>query len=415
VGLLSRIAARNEARNWHPSTITAPQRLFPGGSISDATGRNLSPDQALSLPAVLQAVRLISWSLAMLPWPVYECEGPSKRKKLRKAEDHPLYWILEKEPNREQTPFEFKTEIIANALLRGDSYNQVTRRRDGSLLEVWPLDTDRMQVYRSDTQLRYDYLDTAGKTWGFDSKDNEILHVKGFTDRGFMGYATTQRAATAFGKLKAMEEFGGRVFKNGVSTGSIVEADEPYKMEASEAKAFVDKLSDSLTGEKNAHRVALLPHGMKLRALGFTAQEAQLLEGMTFQVQEVARVFGIPPHLLMELSKATFSNIEHQMIQFIQLTLGPWMTNIEQRFERTLLTREERKTYYIEFMVDALLRTDIKTRFEALRIAVGQPWMSVNEGRDKLNMNPVKGHDEIAQPLNMGNPGGNPDLTKATA
>jgi len=347
----------------------------------------------------------------MLPSPLYE-KVKGGTTKIRAAEEHPLWWVLEKEPNREQTPFEFKTELIANALLRGDSYAQVVRSPlSGHVQEIWPLLTCQMEeTRRVNGWLYYDYRDGAGKITTLTNKKRDILHLKGFTDKGFLGYAMAQRAATTFGKMGAMDEFGARVFKTGMSPGSVVETEHQFKTKE-DKQAFADKLSDTYGGVSNSHKVAVFDNGMKFRTVGITAQEAQMIEGMTFQVQEVARIFGIPPHLLMELSKATFSNIEHQMIQFIQLTLGPWMTNIEQRMEKVLLEAEERKTYYIEFMVDALLRTDIKTRFEALRIAVGQPFMSVNEGRDKLNMDPVDGYDDIAKPLNMGNPGGNPDLT----
>jgi HK97 family phage portal protein len=200
-----------------------------------------------------------------------------------------------------------------------------------------------------------------------------------------------------------MDRFGARVFKNGMTSGVVVEQEQPHKFaNDEEQRRFYDKIREGVSGEDNWHRVIGLPYGMKLRNLGVSPKDAQLIEGLTYQVQDVSRLAGVPPSLLMELSRSTFTNSEQQMLQFVQLCLGPWLVNIEQRFMARLLSSEERRRYKIKFLVDALLRTDLKTQNDALRVAVGGPWMTLNEVRKLKDLQPVEGGNSIPKALNMG-------------
>lgn len=391
----------------HPAQLDDPRVIFGSGYADDATGLNLSETDVLGWPAVMQALRIISWSIGMLPCHLYEKQGEGK-KKLRQADEHPVYWLLHDEPHPDYTPFEFNSAMVFNALLRGNAYAQLVSKKAGVVDSLFPLDPTRMKTQHINGKLIYVYSAAGGESKKI-FPSSEILHIKGFSDGGLLGFALNQISRTTLAKGVAMDRYGARVFKNGMASGSVIESDQPQKWKNDEERdRFYSKLQDRLQGEDNWHKVIGLPYGMSMKNLGISPKDAQLIEGLTFQVQDIARLTGVPPSLLMELSRATFSNVEQQLLQFVQLCLGPWLVNIEQRYKKSLLSIDERKRYVIKFLVDALLRTDLKTQNDALRVAVGQPWMSVNEARDLKELAPVDGGDEVAKPMNMGNPGGNP-------
>lgn len=408
------VAAALESRatvgaTQHPARLDDPKTMFYGGLGDDATGLELGESEVLGWPALIQALRMISWSIGMLPCHLYEKTGSGKGK-LETAEDHPLYWVLHDEPHPEYTPFEFKSCLAFRAAFQGDAYAQIITDSGGKVAKIFPLDTHRMRVRRVAGDLFYEYLD-GGKTKIF--PQNQVLHIKGFNDGGILGFALNQISRTTLAKGVAMDRFGAKVFKNGMTSGVVIEQEQPFKFAPGEEKVFYDRIRDGLSGQDNWHRVFGLPYGMKMKNLGVSPKDAQLIEGLTFQVQDIARLTGVPPSLLMELSRSTFTNSEQQMLQFVQLCLGPWITLIEQRLHKSLLNIDERKRYVIKFLVDALLRTDLKTQNDALRVAVGQPWMSVNEARDLKELQPLEGeqYNEVASPMNMANPGGDPGTT----
>lgn len=399
----------------HPSRLDDPRIVFGDayGAHDESTGLRLTERDVLGWPAVLQACRLVSWSIGMTPCQLFE-KTTEGTKKLKAAEDHPLHWILHDEPHPEYTPFEWKADIAFNAIFRGNWYGQKITTQGNAIQSVFPLDTNRMdRVDRINGRLKFTYREANSRLRVFDM--DELTHVRGFADGGVLGLALQQLSPRTVAKGVAMDQFGAKVFKNGVLSTAIVEQDPDVKLRwtEDERKAFFDKLSDSISGSENWHKVIGLPGGMHLKSLGISAKEAQLVEGLTFQVQDVARLTGVPPSLLMDLSRATFSNVEQQMLQFFKLVLGPWFAILEQRFAKSLLTPEERRRYVIKFNPDAILRTTLKERYDAYRVAVGQPWMSVNEARDLEDM-PSLGEtgDVVMQPLNMTNPGGNPDNTE---
>lgn len=396
--------------SYHPARLDDPRVIFGAGYADDATGLNLSEHEVIGAPAVLQALRVLSWSVGMLPCHLYERSGDGGSKKLRTADDHPVHWLLHDEPHPEFTPFEFFSTVVFNACFRGNFFGLIATGKTGEIELVQPLDSHRMvKVPRVGGALEYHYAEEGGAVKIIPA--SKILHIRGFGDGGILGYALNMISATAMAKGVAMERFGARVFKSGMNAAAVVEAEQPLTFKNDdEKKQFFQRIKDSISGEDNWHTVIGLPYGMKMRTLGISAKEAQLIEGMTFQVQEVSRLTGVPPSLLMDLSRATFTNSEQQMLQFVQLCLGQWTVNIEQRLKKSLLSMDERKRYVIKFLLDALLRTDLKTQNDALRVALGQPWMSVNEVRDLKELPPVDGGDEVPRPLNMANPGGDPGL-----
>lgn len=396
----------------HPSRLDDPRVIFGSGYGDDATGLDLSESEVLGWPALLQALRMISWGIGMMPCHLYEITGAGKGK-LKAAEEHPLHWVLHDEPHPEYTPFEFNSAMAFKAAFQGDAYAQIINKRGGAVDRLFPMDTNRTTAKRVNGKLYFEYREEGGRVRTF--ADEEILHIKGFNDGGILGYALNQISRTTLAKGVAMDRYGARVFGNGMASGTYVETTDPAgKFKSDEERdRFYNKLQDRLKGEGNWHKVIGLPYGLSMKNLGISPKDAQLIEGLTFQVQDISRLTGVPPSLLMELSRATFTNSEQQMLQFIQLCLGPWIVNIEQRYKKSLLSVTERKRYVIKFLVDALLRTDLKTQNDALRVAVGQPWMSVNEARDLKELAPLEGeeYDTVGLPMNMANPGGDPGTT----
>jgi len=398
----------------HPSSGASSSIFGNYGYGDDATGMNLSESEVLGWPALLQALRMLGGCMGMMPCHMYE-RGSGATRKLTINENHPLHWLLHEEPHPEYTPFEFFFGIPFNATFRGNYFGQILRNRKGEVQHVFPLDTHRMTgIQRVYGKLKFFYRQEDGSTRPFD--DSEILHVPGFRD-GILGYAINELARTSLAKGVAMDRFGARVFASGMNAAGILESDAgtgDFK-NLDEKKKFIQGIKDALMGEDNWHTVIGLPAGMKMRTLGVSAKETQLVEAMTFQVQEAARLTGVPPSLLMENSRSTFTNTEQQMLQFIQLGLGQWVVSVEQRLKKSLMTEAERKKFTIKFLVDALLRTDLKTQNDALRVAVGRPWMSVNEARDLKELAPVAGGNDVLAPLNMANPGGNPGQSDTPA
>lgn len=390
------------------SRLDDPRYIFGTSIGDDHTGLDLSESEVVGWPAMLQALRIIGWSLGQMPLQVYEREAQGARK-LKAADGHPLQRILQEKPHDEYTPFEIKEGIGVNAAFRGDSYHQVLRTTSGAVAGLFPLDSNRMRVERRNGQRWYIYSDGGADVY---MRPGEVLHVAGLSDGGLMGFAIQKISATSLAKGVAMDRFGAKTFKNGASGNPIVESTQPYKWkDAAAEKEFYDKLADKIAGQDNWHKIAGLPYGFTIKTLGITAREAQLIEGLVYQVQDIARLTGVPPSLLMDNSHNTFTNSEQQFLQFIKMGLGGWIVKIEERMRLTLLSDAERGRYTIKFNADALLRTSLKERYESYRIACGVPFMSRNEARDLEDMEPIEGGDVIPEPLNMGNPGGDPALS----
>lgn len=385
-----------------------PRYIF-GNYIPDSdVGIDFSEGEVLGWPAMLQALRIIGWSLGQMPLQVYERDASGARK-LTPADNHPLQRVLQEKPHPEYTPFEIKEGIGVNAAFRGDSFHQVARTNKGVVAEIFPLDYHRTRVERRKGQRWYLYND-GGREIAM--RSDEVLHVSGLSDGGMVGFAIQQIAQNAMGKGLAMDRFGAKVFKNGASGNPIIEASQPYTFKTKQdEQEFIDKIKGKLAGSSNWHAPMTLPYGFTIKTLGITAKEAQLIEGLVYQIQDIARLTGVPPSLLMDNSHNTFTNSEQQFLQFIKMGLGGWIVKIEERMRLTLLSDSERSRYTIKFNADALLRTSLKERYESYRIACGVPFMSRNEARDLEDMEPVDGGNVIPDPLNMGDPGGNPDAS----
>lgn len=370
-----------------------------GGGWETPAGTRVTADGSLQVTAVFACTRILAETQAALPLLTYRRLGPGRGR--ARAEEHPLYPVLHSLPNPEMTSFNLRETLQGHLVLRGNCYAEIERDRGGRVVALWPLNPDRMEdIKRENGRLVYFYRvpdKLGGQVKQLDQ--SLVLHVRSLGSNGIVGYSPIRLAMNAVGLALATEEFGGRFFGNGARPGGVLE--HPQSLSDKAYDRLEKKFSNRHQGLENAQRLAILEEGMKYHEIGVKPDEAQFLETRKFQVTEIARLFRVPPHMLADLDRATFSNIEHLSIEFVTFTLYPWLVNWEQEISRSLLTPAERKTYFAEHLVSGLLRGDIKSRYEAYHVARTDGWMSANDIREVENQNPIEGGDVYLVPLNM--------------
>ncbi|MBC7193875.1 phage portal protein, partial [Marinobacter sp.] len=343
------------------------------------------------------AVDILSRTLASLPLTVYwRLQGGGKER----AIDHPLYSILHDLPNPEMTSFELRQALMGHLALWGNAFAEIERDNAGRVVALWPLRPDRMTVKRDQQGLLYVYrIGTTEEEVAL--RQRNVMHIRGLSSDGIIGYSPIRMAREAIGLALATEEFGARFFGNGSRPGGVLQ--HPGKLSDEAARRLKKSWEEMHQGLTQAHRVAILEEGMTWQQVGIPPEDAQFLETRKFQVTEIARIFHIPPHMLADLERSTFSNIEHQGIEFVVHTMRPWLVCWEQAIKRDLFLPSERNIYFAEFLVDGLLRGDIKSRYEAYAVGRQNGWLSADDIRELENMNPLPdGQGKVyLVPLNM--------------
>ena len=351
-------------------------RFMMGGSTS---GKHVNERSAMQMTAVYACVRILSESIASLPVHLYcnEAEGSKTR-----AVKHPLYRILHDEPNPEMTSFVFRETLMTHLLLWGNAYAQIIRNGKGEVIGLYPLMPNRMTVDRDafgKICYRYQMQDSdahTGKTGSVTLKPSDVLHVPGLGFDGLVGYSPIAMAKNAIGLSIATEEYGARFFANGATPGGILEFPGTVKNPESIRESWNKGFSGN-----NAHKVAILEEGMKYTPISISPEQAQFLETRKFQIDEIARIFRVPPHMVGDLEKSSFSNIEQQSLEFVKYTLEPWIIRWEQSLNRALLSETEKPDYFVKFNVDGLLRGDYQSRMNGYAIGIQNGFMSPNDVR----------------------------------
>ena len=356
-------------------------------------GVNVTPDTAMQVSAVMACVRIISETLATLPLHMYR-RLPNGGKD--KAVRHPLYDILFRQPNQWQTSVEFLEMMQGHLCLRGNACAEKVPGRRGSVDQLVPIHPDRVQIERLENgKLRYIIQDQ----WGQNRKlsQDQIFHVRGMSSDGIKGLSPINYAAESIGVSFATQQFAARFFSNNARPSGVLE--HPGVLKDPKALGRLKtSWQESQTGSKQ-HSIAILEDGIKFHEIGIKPEEAQFLETRKYQALDIARIYRIPPHMIAEMDRATFSNIEHQGLEFVVHTMRPWLVRWEKAILRDLIDVPD--IYFAEFLVDALLRGDIKSRYEAYASGINAGWISRNEVREKENLNPRPGLDEMLVPLNM--------------
>ena len=350
------------------------------------SGKSVNARTAIQVSAVYACVRVIAETVASLPFAVFEQDINGSQKAL----DHPLYRILHDEPNPEMTSFVWREAMLTHLLLWGNSYSQILRAGRGNIVGLYPLLPDRMEVDRDDKgKLTYTYSTTNGQQVKLRPED--VLHIPGLGFDGIMGYSPIAVERNAVGLSIAAEEFGGKFFGNGATPSGILTHPNTVK----NPKALRESWMEAYGGSTNANRVAILEEGMTFTRISMPNNEAQFLETRKFQVEEICRIYRVPPHMIGDLEHATFSNIEHQSIDFAVHCIRPWLVRIEQSINRSLFTDKEKggspsgKRFYSQFNLDGLMRGSYKERMEGYAIGRQNGWLNANDIRGLENMNPI--------------------------
>jgi HK97 family phage portal protein len=365
--------------------------------MQTASGAFVDPETAMTYGAVFASVRILSETIASLPLFVYERLETGKRR----AAEHALYAVLHDMANPEMTAYDLREVMMTHVLLWGNAYAEIEINGAGQVAALWPLRPDKMTVKRGeDGALKYHYQLPASVGGGVKVFAAwQILHLKGPSKDGVMGMSMIAAARESIGLGMRAEEFGARFFANDATPGLVMIHPEQLSDEA--YGRMKDSWNAAHQGAENSHRMAILEEGVKIERIGIAPGDAQYLETRKFQVTEVARIFRLPPHMLADLERATFSNIEHQGLEFVTYSLMPWLVRFEQRMALSLLLPGERKKYYVKHLVEGLLRGDIKTRYEAYSIGRNGGWLCANDIRELEDMNAVEGGDIYLVPLNM--------------
>ena len=366
-------------------TAGSAYSFFLGNSTA---GKRVNERSAMQMTAVYSCVRILSESVASLPLHLYRY---TKNGGKEKAVNHPLYFLLHDEPNPEMTSYVFRETLMTHLLLWGNAYAQIIRNGKGEVIALYPLMPDRMTVDRNEKgELYYEYQlssDDAkiNKESTVKLKREDVLHVPGLGFDGLVGYSPIAMAKNAIGLAIAAEEYGSKFYANGAAPSGVLEhpgtLKDPSKVRESWTQTF--------GGSANANKVAVLEEGMKYTPISIAPNEAQFLETRKFQINEIARIFRVPPHMVGDLEKSSFSNIEQQSLEYVQYTLAPWIARFEQSMVRALLSVSEKKDFFIKFNVDGLLRGDYQSRMSGYATARQNGWMSANDIRELENLDRI--------------------------
>ena len=269
------------------------------------------------------------------------------------------------------------------------------RNGKGEVVGLYPLMPDRMTVNRDEKgRLYYEYMVSSDdaktlKDGTVRLSPYDVLHIPGLGFDGLVGYSPIAMAKNAIGLAIAAEEYGSKFYANGATPSGILE----YPGTVKEPDKVRESWNAGFGGSSNAHKIAVLEEGMKYTPISISPNEAQFLETRKFQINEIARIFRVPPHMVGDLEKSSFSNIEQQSLEFVKYTLEPWLVRWEQAMQRSLIPQDDKSKYFIKFNVDGLLRGDYQSRMQGYATARQNGWMSANDIRELENLDRIPAED----------------------
>ena len=370
-------------------TAGSSYTFYMGGTTS---GKTVTERSAMQMTAVYSCVRILAEAVAGLPLHLYRyTDGGGKEKAL----DQPLYRLLHDEPNPEMSSFVFRETLMTHLLLWGNAYAQVIRNGKNEVIALYPLMPNKMSVDRDENgRLYYTYYrghDEAikNKEFAVTLQPSDVLHIPGLGFDGLVGYSPIAMAKNAIGMAIACEEYGAKFFANGAAPGGVLEHPGTIK----DPQRVRESWQSTFGGSGNANKIAVLEEGMKYTPIGISPEQAQFLETRKFQINEIARIFRVPPHMVGDLEKSSFSNIEQQSLEFVKYTLDPWVIRWEQSIQRALLSQGEKAEYFVKFNLEGLLRGDYQSRMNGYAIGRQNGWMSANDIRELENLDRIPAED----------------------
>ena len=371
------------------STVGSRYTFYMGGSTS---GKTVTERSAMQMTAVYSCVRILAEAIAGLPLHVYRYNSDGGK---AMALYHPLYRLLHDEPNQEMSSFVFRETLMTHLLLWGNAYAQIIRNGKNEIVALYPLMPNKMSVDRDESgHLYYTYYrgsDEAikNKEFAVTLQPSDVLHIPGLGFDGLVGYSPIAMAKNAIGMAIACEEYGAKFFANGAAPGGVLEHPGTIK----DPQRVRESWQSTFGGSGNANKIAVLEEGMKYTPIGISPEQAQFLETRKFQINEIARIFRVPPHMVGDLEKSSFSNIEQQSLEFVKYTLDPWVIRWEQSIQRSLLSRDEKAVYFVKFNLEGLLRGDYQSRMNGYAIGRQNGWMSANDIRELENLDRIPEED----------------------
>lgn len=374
--------ARDKPEN---KTAGSSYTFFMGGS---SAGKVVTERSAMQMTAVYSCVRILAEAVAGLPLHLYRYKEDGGKEK---AINTNLYHLLHDEPNPEMSSFVFRETLMTHLLLWGNAYAQIIRNGKGEVIALYPLMPNKMRVDRDESgHIYYEYRKTTDEA---NAKENEtvilssfdVLHIPGLGFDGLVGYSPIAMAKNAIGLAIATEEYGAKFFANGAAPSGVLEHPGTIKDPQRVREAWQSQFG----GSGNSGKVAVLEEGMKYTPISISPEQAQFLETRKFQINEIARIFRVPPHMVGDLEKSSFSNIEQQSLEFVKYTLDPWVIRWEQSLARALLNPDEKKEYFFKFNVEGLLRGDYASRMSGYATARQNGWMSTNDIRELENLDRI--------------------------
>lgn len=388
--------------------ITIAWRAITGGSIhpgdpllaawfgaggTTAAGKNVTPENALAVVAVFTAVRLISETLGSLPLKLFRDLGNGKGRE--EARGNPLWKLLHDQPNEFQTSMEFLEMMQGHALLRGNAYAEIISTGGRAVDQLLPLHPDRVFPFKTPGKkiaYRYSPLDGPQRIL----LQDEMFHLRDMSFDGISGVSRIMIHKEAIGLAKAQEEFAGKLYSNAARPSGILKSSKKLGEDA--RKRLKEAWNSQQAGSANAGKTPLLEDGIEWQQIGMSAEDAQFLQSRKFTITEIARMFRVPPHMIGDLEKSSFNNIEQQSLDFVRYTMRPWFVRWEQRINMDLITEPGLSA---QFMADGILRGDFLSRQKGYATGRQWGWLSVNDVRQKENMNPIEDGDGYMAPVNM--------------
>ena len=353
------------------------------GYKKSSSGEQVSHAAALSLSPYYCGVRMISETVGSLPLNVYK-RRPTRGQDVWR--EHPVHPLLHSEPNPEMTAMSFRQTLVGHAIGYGNAYAEIVRRGDGMPAQLWPLAPDRVKPKRDENNdLWYEVrIDNGGYAY---LPAADVLHVPGLGFDGICGYSLISVAMESIGINLAQEKYTGKFFSNGGHVSAVIETDNVLQDDT--FARLKSEIAKNIGGLDNAHRIAILEAGLKLKPTNITNGDAQLIEGKRLSIEDWARWLNMPPHKLKEMGHSTFSNIEHQNIEWVVDSIRPWLERFEQEYNRKLFRNKNQ--FYTKHVVDGLLRGDHRSRNEAYAIGRNWGWLSANDVLEFEDRNPLPG------------------------
>lgn len=360
--------------------------LIPSGT---AAGIPVSPGNAETISTVFSCVQSIAETIGGLPLILYRNGANGDRER---AADHSLYRVLHDAPNERQTALEFREQLTAHVLLWGNGYAEIHSDAAGNVTALEPIHPRNVTVLRLPSgRIRYDVADPeTGRVRPLLA--DEVLHLKDRTDNGIVGKSRIQVAREMLGGVLAAQEHGSATFANGARLSGVLKT--PNVLDAASAERIGTSWRSQFSGSANSGKVAVLENGLEYQQLSMSMEDAQWLESRQFSVEEVCRIFRVPPVLVADLRHANFSNSVEMNRWFVTHTLRRWLTMWEEGAERALLGPIARTRYFIEHNVEGLLRGDSKGRAEFYGSGIKDGWLLRSEARRLENLPTIEGIDD---------------------